>query len=121
MVLTGCAATHADLRYLALGDSYTIGEGVAPTERWPVQLAARLRADGIKVQEPIIIARTGWSVGELSAAMDAASLDAPYDLVTLLIGVNDQYRVGKVETYRAEFRTLLARAVALAGARAGRV
>lgn len=121
VVVTGCNTTCADLRYLALGDSYTIGEGVAPTERWPVQLAARLRADGLAVQEPLIIARTGWSVGELTAAMDAASLDAPYDLVTLLIGVNDQYRDGEAETYRAELRTLLARAVTLAGACTRRV
>jgi len=121
MVLTSCATTDCEWRYLALGDSYTIGEGVAASERWPVQLAARLRADGMTVCEPRIIARTGWTVAELSAAMDGEVLDPPYDLVTLLIGVNDQYRKGEAAAYATEFRTMLARAVALAGSRPERV
>ena len=102
-------------RWLALGDSYTIGEGVAPEERWPVQLAARLRAQGIDLAEPQIIATTGWTTDELAAAMDAASFAPPYALVTLLIGVNNQYRGRTLDEYRDEFRALLQRAVALAG------
>ncbi len=121
MVLTGCTTTEDHVRYLALGDSYTIGEGVAPGERWPVQLAAQLRADGIAVAEPRIIARTGWTVAELAAAMDAEALDPPYDLVTLLIGVNDQYRGGETAAYAGELRALLGRAERLAGSRAERV
>src|SRR4051812_36605440 len=80
------------LRYLALGDSYTIGEGAAPSERWPVQLADLLRQRGPAVEEPQIIARTGWTVTELDRGIDAAAPRGPFDLVTLLIGVNDQYR-----------------------------
>lgn len=114
MVLTSCASMDRTKRYLALGDSYTIGEGVAESGRWPVQLAARLRADGLSVEDPRIVARTGWTVAELDQAMDAESFDAPYDLVTLLIGVNDQYRKGSPDTYRAELREMLSRAVALA-------
>jgi lysophospholipase L1-like esterase len=104
--------------FLALGDSYTIGEGVAPGERWPVQLAARLRDEGIDVADPQIIATTGWTTDELSAAMDAASFAPPYDLVTLLVGVNNQYRGRPLDEYRVQFRALLERAIELAGGNA---
>ncbi|HEU4662761.1 MAG TPA: GDSL-type esterase/lipase family protein [Dokdonella sp.] len=100
--------------YLALGDSYTIGEGVAAEERWPAQLARRLRALGISLADPEIVATTGWTTGELSAAMDAATLAPPYALVSLLIGVNNQYRGRALEEYSDEFAALLARASALA-------
>jgi lysophospholipase L1-like esterase len=115
------SAAAAPLRYLALGDSYTIGEGVAADERWPAQLARRLRAGGVAVADPEVVARTGWTTDELSAAMDAAALAPPYDFVTLLIGVNNQYRGRALENYRAEFAALLARALALAGDRRERV
>lgn len=108
-------------RYLALGDSYTIGEGVAPAERWPVQLATRLRAAGVDIGDPAIIATTGWTTDELSHAMDAATFEPPYALVTLLIGVNNQYRGRSLANYRDEFSTLLARAIALAGEHTDRV
>ena len=107
--------------FLALGDSYTIGEGVAPDERWPVQLAARLREDGIDIADPQIIATTGWTTDELAAAMDTASFAPPYDLVTLLIGVNNQYRGRPLDEYRAQFRDLLQRAIHLAGGNAAHV
>ncbi len=112
---------HAAERYLALGDSYTIGEGVAPAERWPVQLAARLRGAGLEIGDPEIVATTGWTTDELSHAMDAAALKPPYALVTLLIGVNNQYRGRSLANYREEFSALLARAIALAGERTDRV
>lgn len=102
-------------KFLALGDSYTIGEGVAPGERWPAQLVARLRGEGVDIAEPQIIATTGWTTDELSAAMDASSFAPPYDLVTLLIGVNNQYRGRPLDEYREQFRILLQRAVTLAG------
>ena len=101
--------------FLALGDSYTIGEGVAPGERWPAQLAARLRGEGIDIGDPQIIATTGWTTDELSGAMDAAQFAPPYELVTLLIGVNNQYRGRPLDEYRVQFRALLQRAIALAG------
>jgi lysophospholipase L1-like esterase len=101
--------------FLALGDSYTIGEGVPEDGRWPVQLATRLQEADVDVQAPRIIATTGWTTDELSAAMDEASLDAGYGFVTLLIGVNNQYRGRAQEEYREQFAALLERAVALAG------
>jgi len=108
-------------RYLALGDSYTIGESVASDQRWPVQLVKRLRKGGIKIQRPKIIAKTGWTTDELSEAINKTELTPPYDLVTLLIGVNNQYRKRDVAEYRGEFEDLLERAVRLAGGEPERV
>ena len=115
------SATVAQKRYLALGDSYTIGESVASTDRWPVQLTAALRHSGMPVADPEIIARTGWTTDELSTAMDDARPRGRYDLVTLLIGVNNQYRGRPADEYRLQFRQLLKRAVALAGGTAAHV
>lgn len=109
------------MSYLALGDSYTIGEGVEDAGRWPAQLAARLREAGIRIGEPRIIATTGWTTDELSAAMDAAEPLGDWDLVSLLIGVNNQYRGRGVDDYVGEFHRLLRRAIVLAGGRADRV
>jgi lysophospholipase L1-like esterase len=114
-------APAAGTRFLALGDSYTIGEGVAAHERWPNQLAAALRSAGQPIDDPEIVARTGWTTDELSAAMNEHSFQAPYALVTLLIGVNNQYRGRDLDNYRHEFRALLERAIALAGDRPQRV
>lgn len=110
-------------RYLALGDSYTIGEGVGAADRWPVRLSATLDASGIPVGEPRIIARTGWTTGELLEAITTASPPPPsnHDLVTLLIGVNDQYRGYGVATYREGFEAVFARAIEHATNDPGRV
>jgi lysophospholipase L1-like esterase len=109
------------LRFLALGDSYTIGEAVAEAQRWPVQLAALLRARGVAIAAPEIVATTGWTTDELAAGIDAAAPRGPYDLVSLLIGVNDQYRGRSVEEFVRGLEPLLARAVAFAGGAPGRV
>lgn len=106
---------------LALGDSYTIGEGVAAAERWPLQLASRLRREGIGCSDPRIVATTGWTTGELATAMDAETFAPRYALVTLLIGVNDQYRGRPLDEYREQFQTLLQRAIGLADGDAARV
>lgn len=107
--------------YLALGDSYTIGEGVAPAGRWPVQLATALQEAGHVVAEPQIIATTGWTTDELDAGIGAAAPEGPYGLVSLLIGVNDQYRGRSVEEYRPRFTALLQRALGFAGQQRRRV
>jgi lysophospholipase L1-like esterase len=105
-------------KYLALGDSYTIGEAVAEDLRWPVQLVARLNRREFHFDPPEIIATTGWTTDELAAAMDGkypAGTRADFDLVSLLIGVNNQYRGRTLDEYREQFGALLERALALAG------
>lgn len=95
------------LTYLALGDSYTIGESVAESERWPVQLAKNLSNAGVAVSSPKIIARTGWTTDELKTKIVSEKIIQTYDLVSLLIGVNNQYRGRSVEQFRIEFVDLL--------------
>jgi lysophospholipase L1-like esterase len=108
--------------YLALGDSYTIGEGVVAGERWPVRLAAAVREAGAPLDDPVIVARTGWTTSELDAALDAAPpADRPFALVSLLVGVNDQYRGYGIDVFRAGLARLLSRAVEHAGGEASRV
>jgi lysophospholipase L1-like esterase len=106
---------HMSFSYLALGDSYTIGQGVAEQQRYPNQLRESLGNVGVAIDEMLIIARTGWTTDELSAGIDNTQLDPPYDLVTLLIGVNNQYRGRSLENYREEFAALLNRAIGFAG------
>ena len=107
--------------YVALGDSYSIGEGVEEAARWPMQLAHALRTDDIALADPRIIAMTGWTTDELATAMDAAEPLGEWDVVSLLIGVNDQYRGRDVDDYIGGFTPLLQRAIALADGRPRRV
>ncbi len=113
--------THS-IAYLALGDSYTIGEGAAHADCWPVQLAGLARTHGLQLAEPEIIAQTGWTTAELQEAIAASgNHHHDYGLVSLLIGVNNQYRGQSLALYRAEFQQLLATAQGYAGGQAGRV
>src|SRR5687768_13114080 len=108
--------TKPKIKFLALGDSYTIGESVPEKERWPMQLADSLLARGIECVPPLrIIATTGWRTDQLKAAIKEAGLAKDYDLVSLLIGVNNQYQGKTPESYKPEFEELLKTAVELAG------
>src|SRR5690606_25623456 len=109
------------ISYLALGDSYTIGEGVDEAGRWPLQLAAALREDGIALADPRIIATTGWTTDELSAASDAAGPLGRFGFVSLLVGVNHQYPGRDLDNYREESDAVLVRAAGFAGDRGDRV
>jgi lysophospholipase L1-like esterase len=101
--------------YLALGDSYTIGEGVAEIDRYPNQTVELLKAKGLEFDKPTIIAKTGWTTDELAKGIENAEIVGnTYDLVTLLIGVNNQYRGRPLENYESEFRTLLQDAITFA-------
>jgi lysophospholipase L1-like esterase len=118
---TAPAQGQNSMRYLALGDSYTIGETVDSAGRFPVQLARALRARKLKVADPEIVARTGWTTDELAAGIEIAAPSGPYSLVSLLIGVNNQYRGRDAERYRAEFKSLVARAIEFADGKPSRV
>lgn len=107
--------------FLSLGDSYTIGESVPESDRWSVQLAAMLREKGVDVAPPDIIARTGWTTAELAEAIRKSGNTGTYDLVSLLIGVNNQYRCQPLDRYRAELRELLQTAIRFAKGKPGRV
>ena len=109
------------LRILALGDSYTIGEAVNAGERWPVQLLHRLRKRGFPVEHPVLVARTGWTTAELEAGIREARPSGVFGLVSLLIGVNNQYRGGDTAQYRKEFRSLLEQAMVFSGGIAANV
>lgn len=113
--------TPAPYTWLALGDSYTIGECVAETECFPMQTAARLQQNGIPMGMPRIIATTGWTTDELAAGIMADGVTGIFDIVTLLIGVNNQYRGRPLDNYIAEFTGLLQQALTFAGDRPERV
>lgn len=100
--------------YLALGDSYTIGESVPAAGNFPHQTAALLRQEGITIAEPLIIATTGWTTDELAEAVRAHNIHQSFSVVTLLIGVNNQYRGRPVDNYEQEFTSLLNQAIVFA-------
>jgi lysophospholipase L1-like esterase len=112
---------HDSLKYLALGDSYTIGESVEVTLRYPVQIADSLKKRGYPVKAPEIIAVTGWTTADLKAGIKAADPKGPYDLVSLLIGVNNQYRGMDINIYRTEFGELIDQSIKFAGNDTGHV
>lgn len=109
------------LSYLALGDSYTIGESVTEDQRWPMQLAKSLTSNGIAVSPPQIIAKTGWTTDELKAKIISEKITKKYDLVSLLIGVNNQYRGRSVKEFRKEYIDLLETAIQFSGNKPDRV
>jgi len=108
------------IRYLALGDSYTIGESVPENERWSILLAGLLGQNGHPA-EVAIIARTGWTTTELWEGIQAREINPPYDLVSLLIGVNNQYRGYDTDEYREQFVFLLKKSIDYAGGNPSRV
>ncbi len=112
---------QGSLRYLALGDSYTIGQSVDPTLRYPVQIADSLKERGYLMRAPGIIAVTGWTTADLKAGIQASNPQGPYDLVSLLIGVNNQYRGMDINIYRKEFGELIDQSILFAGNDTGRV
>lgn len=116
---------HKKFYYLALGDSYTIGEKVMPQENFPNQVHSFVQNDSFDLQPPRIIAKTGWTTDELDSGIKSANesgtLGSSYDFVSLLIGVNNQYRGRSVDNYKTEFEALLKKAIALAGNKPERV
>ena len=110
-----------NMNLLCLGDSYTIGESLPITESFPYQAIKLLRKEGFNFQAPEIIAKTGWTTDELQAAINNHQFLPTYDFVTLLIGVNNQYRGRSVEEYKTEFESLLKQAIKFTGNKAEHV
>ena len=103
---------NAKYSYLALGDSYTIGESVAENERWPVQLTENLKERGFQMAAPKIIAKTGWTTRNLIKGIDnELNVQRDFDLVSILIGVNNQYQEKSIGEYEEELRTIFRKAV----------
>ena len=107
--------------YLALGDSYTIGEQVPMHDNFPHQAVGLLRRQNFDVADPVIIATTGWTTDELAASIREHNIMDTFSFVTLLIGVNNQYRGRSIENYKEEFKQLLDQAIAFAGGHAAHV
>lgn len=101
--------------YLALGDSYTIGESVPEEMRWPNQLVDQLNGEQPLYQNPTLVARTGWTTDELMAAIESRNFNTPYDVVSLMIGVNNQYRGRSLENFRQELIVLLEQTLVFSG------
>ena len=108
-------------QYLALGDSYTIGESVAEDLRWPNQLVKLLNEKEKEFDRATIVAKTGWTTDELLEGIKNSNLKERYDYVSLLIGVNNQYRGRSQENFKAEFTVLLEKSIAFAGGKKERV
>lgn len=106
--------SNTPLTYLALGDSYTIGEAVEQKLSFPYQLVSELATQNVFVTTPKIIAKTGWTTDELQSAIKVENVTQKFDIVTLLIGVNNQYRGNSRITYRKEFAALLQTAISYA-------
>ncbi|MEM6966627.1 MAG: SGNH/GDSL hydrolase family protein [Bacteroidota bacterium] len=109
------------IKYLALGDSYTVGHSVPYEESYPIQLQSRFQMDSIEVDTTIIIATTGWTTADLSAGIDTTALQDTFDLVSLLIGVNNFFQGKPKDQYEIEFEALLQRAIDFAGGKAENV
>ena len=114
-IITPTPSAPKDSTYLALGDSYTIAESVDPASSYPMQISDSLKKANINLKSVRIIARTGWTTGQLQSAIDAAQIkDSTYTLVSLLIGVNNQYRGYSIEEYKTQFTNLLTQAIQFA-------
>ena len=116
-----CKKKQPKQTYLALGDSYTIGESVTEPARWPVQLVKVLEEKNIFIDSPEIIAKTGWTTTDLKKGIDDTILNFPYDWVSLLIGVHNQFQGKSLATFKIEFEQLLGQAILFAGNKKERV
>jgi lysophospholipase L1-like esterase len=103
------------IRLLALGDSYIVGERVGKIEAWPIQLIRALRSSGRGAEEPTTVAVSGWDTRDLIEALNLSDLESPFDVVTLQIGVNNQFRNGTVSDFEVGLSNLIEKAIDLAG------
>ena len=113
ILFSSCKKMSLKESYLALGDSYTVGESISKKHTWPKTTCRFFKKRNIFLSEPRIIAKTGWTTDELKKAINDSSLDYPYDWVSLLIGVNNQYRGRDLDEFKLQFESLLLEALLL--------
>lgn len=121
LTFTSACTQNNKVHFLALGDSYTIGESVEESMRWPNILAHTLGKINFAFEKPTIVAKTGWTTSELANTLLEENISSNYDVVSLLIGVNNQYRGYPIEQYKREFTSLLEQAIIYAGGKSEKV
>lgn len=107
--------------YLALGDYYVLGEALDEHERWPIQLETALRGHELHINYPYFVANKTWTVDQLTKRLEEEEFDKHYDLITLQIGVNDEFKKKSLTQFTADIKALLAKVIALTGGKHGRV
>ena len=107
--------------YLALGDYYVLGEAVDEHERWPIQLEAALRGHELHINYPYFVANKTWTIDQLSKRLEEEEFDKHYDLITIQIGVNDEFKKKSLSQFTADIKALLTKVIALTGGKHGRV
>tara|TARA_Y100000389_G_C17459268_1_gene520458 strand:+ start:1914 stop:2639 length:726 start_codon:yes stop_codon:yes gene_type:complete len=117
----GCEKKQKKQSYLALGDSYTIGEAVSNNDSWPMQLVKALEEENILIDKPKVIAKTGWTTGDLKKGIDEAVLNYPYDWISILIGVNNQSQGKNIEVFKADLEQLISQSILFVGNKKNRL
>ena len=116
-----CLGCEKKQSYLALGDNYTIGEAVSNNDSWPMQLVKALEEENILIDKPKVIAQTGWTTVDLKKGIDEAVLNYPYDWISLLIGVNNQYQGKNIGVFKADLEQLISQSILFAGNKKNRL
>ena len=116
-----CEKKQKKQSYLALGDSYTIGEAVSNNDSWPMQLVKALEEENILIDKPKVIAKTGWTTGDLKKGIDEAVLNYPYDWISILIGVNNQSQGKNIEVFKADLEQLISQSILFVGNKKNRL
>ncbi|HSZ24852.1 MAG TPA: GDSL-type esterase/lipase family protein [Cytophagaceae bacterium] len=115
------SGNHQKHTYLALGDAYVIGEGVQENERWPIQLEGALRGHEFHINYPYFVSSKTWTVDQLTQRLGEEEFDKHYDLITIQIGVNDEYKKKTISAFTTDVKALLTKVIALTGGKHGRV
>jgi lysophospholipase L1-like esterase len=107
--------------YLALGDYYVLGEGIDEHERWPIQLEAALRGHELHINYPYFVANKTWTIDQLTKRLEEEEFDKHYDLITIQIGVNDEFKKKSISQFTVDVKALLTKVIALTGGKHGRI
>lgn len=114
VLATPATAQNDSITFLALGDSYTYGASELRVNSWPIQLVSQLRKNKTTIKAPVIVAKPGWTTTDLLSGIEDEVANTKFDLVSLLIGVNNQYKNRDISIFKKEFPILLDKSIALA-------